>query len=249
MNDRQVLERFNRRLAGIDVELREPTWRNEGSATSMSIRDGDTGRTNWTGWLIPGAVLVAAAGLLLLTVFPKATPTASVGAEPSATPINDHEVVTDSGTISFAAEGSEMVIRESSGAASQLLARVAIQVSIPSPGGSPVASGAAGFAMACGQTGTSSFRRFIFGYLTPFEGVQRTREPDQTRKFFGAPAIGQVASDGLFLFVLLPGPVVPSTLLEVKSEALGAAIGVRASAFDSITTQGVRQPSGCYTLD
>jgi hypothetical protein len=249
MNERQVLERFNRRLARIDVELREPTWRAEGSATSMSDRDRYPSRSNWTGWLIPGAALLAAAGLLLLAVMPKATPTASVGARPSATPLNDHEVATDSGTITFATEGSELVIRESTGGGTQLLARVAIPVSLPSPGASPVAAGAQGFAMVCGQTGTPDFRRFIFGYLTPFEGGQRTREPDQTRKFFGAPAIGQVASDGLFLFVLLPGPVAPSAMLEVKSEAVGSAIGFKASAFDSIRTQGVRQPSGCYTLD
>ena len=248
-NDREVLDRFNRRMAGIDRELREPTWRAEGSATTMTGRTGSSSRSNWTGWLLPGAVLLVAAGLLVVTVGPKPTPTATSGAGPSASPANDHEVVTDSGTITFAAEGSEMVIRESSGGGTQLLARVAIPVSIPSPGESPVAAGAAGFAMVCGQTGTPNFRRFIFGYLTPFEGVQRTREPDQTRKFVGAPAIGQVASDGLFLFVVLPGPVAPSTLLEVKSDAVGAAIGFRASAFDSIRTQGVRQPSGCYTLD
>jgi hypothetical protein len=55
--------------------------------------------------------------------------------------------------------------------------------------------------------------------------------------------VGHGASDGLFLFALLPDA--PAAEVRI-GEARGASVGFPADSFSRATTDGVRQPSGCF---
>lgn len=64
----------------------------------------------------------------------------------------------------------------------------------------------------------------------------------------GPEAVGHGVVDGLFLFVLEPGPIDGQALITVKTANGGSLVVMHGQAFTSIESTGVKQPSGCYTL-
>lgn len=238
MNDREVLDRFNRRMAGIDRELREPTWRAEGSATTMTGRTGPSSRLNWTGWLIPGAALAFALGLLLITLAPRA-PKASSGTGVAATPADEHAVTTPAGTVRFGIEGAQFVVRLTAAGGTTELGRL----DLPPVALDSNSSWAGIFTLVCPQPGGSIVNGYFFGHISIFKSALSTAEP----VFDAPPGAGRIASDGLYLYALSPGPVESGAPFAIRFEGDGV-VGDSTAAFDDALRSGIRQPSGCYAL-
>ncbi len=197
---------------------------------------GPRGReVDWGAWLLPGVGLVVAAAAVLFTLWPRteqgaavASPTASAGVE------DEHQVTTDEGVVSFTLENASIVVRVATPAATTELGRATLPfwASAP-PDGTPIPTGSALFIMVCGQPDAPDVRRYVFGHLDTAETVQ----------YAGPDAVGHGTSDDLFLFALQPG-VEPGPIRIRTSD--GAGVGVPADAFDSATSDGARQPSGCF---
>jgi hypothetical protein len=236
-NDRDVLDRFNRRMAGVDRELREPTWRAEGSATTMTGRTGSS-RSNWVGWLVPGVGLAVALGLLVLTLAPRA-PTTSSGTGVSATPLDQHAVTTPAGTVRFGIDAGQFVVRLTAAGVTTELGRL----DLPAVALDSNASWAGIFTLVCPQPAGSVVDGYFFGHVSFLKSALSTAEPE-----FEAPqGVGSIASDGLFLYAVSPGPVASGAAFTVSFEG-NRVLGGSMASFDDALRSGIRQPSGCYVL-
>jgi hypothetical protein len=196
-----------------------------------------SGGRDWGGWLIPAAALLVAAGLLVFTLMPRNEPAPRPSPVPSASPGDEHEVVTDEGVVSFQLENDAIVVRLKAETGTTELGRAHLPfMATAPPGGTRAPTGTAMFVMACGPVGTPDARRYVFGHL----------DTGGTAKYTGPEAVGHGASDGLFLFALVPGaasgPV--SVMAGTRSRA-----GFGATAFDDAPNDGTKQPSGCFVIE
>ena len=205
----------------------------------MSDRGSDGSR--WAGWLIPGAGLLLVVALLVFTLMPRTEPTPSPApAAPTASPTagtgDEHEVMTDEGIVSFRLDGAAIVIRLRTSTGTTELSRTVLPfIATAPPGGTSAPTGTAVFAMVCGPAGTPQARRYVFGHLDAASGVE----------YSGPQAVGHGASDGLFLYALVPGGASGPVDVQVKN---GPAAGVPSDAFDSAASEGQRQSSGCFVV-
>ena len=179
-------------------------------------------------WIVAGIVVLMAAAVLFVS-----QQRGSTAAEPSPSPtlaLTDHQVATDQGIVSFAIEGGEFVVRLTNASGTTELGRDAITTGGVSAG-----------VMVCGPADGPTSHRYFFGYTNGDRAIQ----------YSGPPAIGQGASDGAFLFAILPGTI--GTQLEPKVDA-GKEPGMGATSFNGdifvqAIASGQRQASGCYVFD
>lgn len=189
------------------------------------------------GWLAPGAALLVAGGLLAFTLLQRGdpAPTPSPPA-PSPSPADEHEVSTDEGIVSFRLEGDAIVVRLQTDAGTTEMGRATLPfIASAPPDGTPSPTGTAMFRMVCGSSNPQEARRYVFGHLSAGDAT-----------YDGPEAVGRQASDGLFLFALLPGA--PSGPIKVTARDRSSA-GFGSGAFDRVIDEGVRQPSGCFVED
>jgi hypothetical protein len=193
------------------------------------------GESHLTGWLLPGALLALAAVLLVVTLALQGGPAASPSAEPSPTPGDEHEIATDNGIVSFRYDGASIVIRLATDSTTIELGRVDLlfMASAP-PGGTPMPAGTSLFAMVCNPAAGPGASRYVFGRFDDALDLEYT----------GPDAVGRGASDGLFLFALLPGPIDHEDRIEL--EGRDGSGGFPASIFERAPDIGRLQPSGCY---
>ncbi|MGH2406462.1 MAG: hypothetical protein ACRDF7_00095 [Candidatus Limnocylindrales bacterium] len=172
------------------------------------------------GWLIWGA-LAFAVGLLVFTFMPRNGPTPTPSrVVPSPSPGDEHEVLTDEGVVSFRLEGAEIVVRLAADGTTTELGRTMLPT-----------GGTAMFVMVCGSRPAPEARRYVFGHM------------DSLGDYIGPEAVGHEASDGLFLFALLPDAASGPVKL-TASDGTGAGFG--GDSFDRATKDGQLQPSGCF---
>ncbi len=189
---------------------------------------------DWRGWLLPGAALLVAGGLLVFTLVPRGEPAPGPSSAPGGSPGNEHEVATDEGVVSFGVEDDAIVVRLRTAAGTVELGRADLPfMSSAPPNGTRAPAGTAAFAMVCGAVGTPEERRYVFGRMDTAGAVD----------YSGPEAVGHAASDGLFLYALVPGAA--SGPVEVKSSE-GPSAGFGGSAFDDAASDGTKQPSGCF---
>lgn len=189
---------------------------------------------DWGGWLLPGAALLVAAAALVFTLMPRDEQSPAASSPPSASARDEHEVVTDEGTVSFRLEDDAMVVRLATGTGTTELGRARLPfMTTPPPGGTRAPTGTAMFVMVCGPAGTPAARRYVLGHLDQGEAAE----------YSGPEAVGHGASDGLFLFALLPGAA--SGPVEVRASD-GSSAGFGGDAFGDAATEGTPQPSGCF---
>ncbi len=132
--------------------------------------------------------------------------------------------------MSFGIEGADFVIRLTNASGTTELGRDAITV-----------GGVSAKVMVCGPADGPTSHRYFFGYTNG----------DQSIQYSGPPAVGQGASDGAFLFAILPGTI--GIQLGPKVDA-GKAPGMGAVSFNGdifarAIASGRRQASGCYVFD
>jgi hypothetical protein len=203
------------------------------------VSDRERDGTRWSGWLVPGAALLFAVALLVFTLGPRGEPAASPSPRPTvATPVpaDEHEVMTDEGIVSFDLAGDEIVISLTTRGTTTELGRATLPfIATAPPGGTPVPTGTSAFVMVCRPVGTPTVRRYVFGHFDAGASVS----------YSGPEAVGHGASDGLFLFALLPDA--PSGPVTVTARN-GVMAGFGPGAFDDATGDGQRQPSGCFVL-
>ena len=206
---------------------------------SADDRDG----FDWSGWAIPGAAMLVALGLFIvaiapwtwLTPGPTATPTPS-GAQPGEGTGDEHEVVTDEGIVSFRLEGDEIVIRLTVDGATTELGRTTLSFfATGAPGGTPTLTGASMFVLTCEGANGSDARRYVYGHLGA------GGDPG----YEGPAATGHGASDGMFLFALLPGAT-PGPVTVTGPDR--SSVGYGADVFARASSIGREQPSGCYVV-
>ena len=188
------------------------------------------------GWVVPGGALILAALLAVFALWPRTPPAPAPTAVPteSPSPADDHLVTTDEGAVSFRLESGAIVIRLETSSATTELGRAALPFfGSAAPSGTPAPTGAAMFAMVCGTAADPQAGRYVFGYL---DGAGA--------KYAGPKALGQVASDGLFLFAIVPGS--PAAAITLKSKRGGG--GFPPDVFAQAPKDGTAQPSGCFVL-
>jgi hypothetical protein len=185
--------------------------------------------STWRGWLVIGPSLVIAAALLIITLAPHDAPSPTPpGGSSTPTAADQHEVATDEGVVSFRFEDGAIVIRLArNGSTSEL-------------GRTPLASlsGTALFAMVCGPADGPTSRRYFFGHV----------DSAHEAEYAGPEAVGHVASDGLFLFALLPAPAGSEVPVEIQSGQNGPGGGFGPLIFARAIGEGQRQPSGCFVV-
>jgi hypothetical protein len=164
-------------------------------------------------------------------LFPQPTPSPA----PSPSRIGDqHEVTTDQGTFRFGLEGGAIVIERVDPSPLELGRTDLPGFAQPEPSASALA-GNGTWALACPGTEGADPIRIVFGYMDDVSGT----------RYDGPPAAGSFAEDGLWMFVLDPGPIDPSALISVTSRGGGG--GVRGDNFDRIVADAENpQPSGCF---
>jgi hypothetical protein len=204
-----------------------------------------SGDDDWTGWIIPGGALVIAGALLLWTIWPKgsATPSLAPSPTPAASEPDPHIVVTASGTFAIRYEAGDLVVSRLDPAVSDL-GRVAVAAELqPVPSGDFTkinASGSALYGLVCTADPSGTDARILFGYTT---------NPPVT--FTGPPATATSAPDGMWLFVLDPGPLDPNATLTITSRPIASNLPgnssteVMGSLVDA-SASGVKQSSGCW---
>jgi hypothetical protein len=195
-------------------------------------------RTEWSGWLIPGAALAFAVALLVFTLLPRGDPVASPSPRPSLPtplPSDEHEVVTDEGVVSFRLEGNQIVVRLNSDGTASELGRAMLPFFEQASGETPAPTGTSAFVMVCPPAGSPVGRRYVFGHLDAGADIS----------YSGPEAVGHGASDGLFLFALLPDE--PSGPVTVTARQ-GEEAGFGPAAFEDAGSDGQPQPSGCFVL-
>jgi hypothetical protein len=204
------------------------TWSDE--EAGMAGSGSSQLRPNRVGWIVPGAVAAIVAAVLLVTQLPHGS---SAGASPSASPVpslNEHQVATDRGIVSFDIASGVFVIRLTAAGATTELGRT-----------STVVQGSSGFAMVCGPADGPNSHRYVFGFLEEGRAIQYT----------GPSAVGQGTADGAFLFAVRPGSLGTQEFITVgpPNDAAGGSVGFPGNAFATAIASGVRQASGCYILD
>jgi hypothetical protein len=180
----------------------------------VSERTDEVDGSRLRGWLVPGALLLVAAVALLVTIAPHSGPSPSPRPSSSTSPAQSpdaHLVVTDEGVVSFQFEVGAIVVRLTKAGVTTELGRAALQTEAPSPGASAAPVGTELFAMVCGPADSAESRRYVFGHTDSGSGVQ----------YSGPQAVGQGASDGLFLFALLPGPMEGQPAIQVRAGKTG----------------------------
>jgi hypothetical protein len=188
-----------------------------------------------SGWLLPGFLLAVAAVLLVGTLVIQGSLLAGPSPTPTATQRDEHEIITDEGVVSIRYDGETIVVRLMRQSTTIELGRTegTFFLSAP-PGGTPVPTGTSVFVMLCRAADEPSTRRYVFGRFDDTLDLEYT----------GPDAIGTWASDGLYLFALVPGAIEPGDRIEIYAE--GGSVGVPASSFDEAPDIGRPQASGCY---
>jgi hypothetical protein len=199
--------------------------------------------SSWRGWLIPGFALVIAAVVIVLALRSTPVPgpqTSSAPSEseaPSHTAADDHILVTPDETLEFRQEGSSLVVRRLSGGQPTELARIGANLESPKPGQTPATSTTSFYVIVCGAE-TGNPMRYIVGHLTgrlPFT-------------YQGPPAVGQGASDGLFLYRLDVGPINDQDPIRIQTADKLGLVGLGGGTFKEAVSDGAKQPSGCWVL-
>ena len=204
-----------------------------------------SGDDDWTGWIIPGGALIIAGALLLWTIWPKgsATPSLAPSSTPAASEPDPHIVVTASGTFAIRYEAGDLVVSRHDPSVSDL-GRIAVPTDLqPVPSGDFTTINASAFGLyglVCTADSSGTDVRVLFGYTT---------NPPLT--FTGPPATTTSAPDGVWLYVLDPGPLDPNATLTISSPPAAGSLhgnssseGV-ASLLDA-STNGTKQSSGCW---
>ena len=187
------------------------------------------------GWLVAAigvAVVCLAAYVVVADGGGSPNPTASP--IPSVSQADEHQVVTDGGTVSFARDGDDLVVGLDTGSGSVELGRVRLpNLEVLASGETPAPAGTAVFVLSCAPPATAGIQRYVFGHFDVSDG-----------RYQGPSAIGHIASDGLFLFALnTDAPTGPITIDTARGST-----GLPPDIFESARTDGVRQPSGCFLL-
>jgi hypothetical protein len=190
--------------------------------------------STWRGWLILGAGVLLVAVLAAFIFLPEGNPAPTAAVLPSPTLADEHAVPTDEGVVSFRLEGDALVVRLETASGTSELGRATLPyMTAASPSGTPGPTGSAMFVLVCGAPDSPGARRYVFGHIDSSHG-----------EYVGPEAVGHVATDGLFLFAILPdaaaGPI------SIKSKSGGG--GFPADIFSTIAEGGTVQPSGCVVL-
>jgi hypothetical protein len=191
----------------------------------MEQQDRSRERRSLSGIVIVGIIVVAAvvfAGPVGSALGVTATPSPI----PTSTP-DEHVVSTPGGEIAFRAVDGMLVVSRTFAGQTVVLDAVSLAYSgvgmlvvevmvCPSPHGGPP-------------------ERYFFG---------RIETGGQPITYSGPPAYGQGASDGLFLFVMLPGELGGEDVISVGSPA-GHGAGTSGEQFTTVASLGRGLPSGC----
>lgn len=191
----------------------------------MEQQDRSGGRRRVAGIVIVGFIIVTAvvlAGSVGSTLAVTATPSP----EPTSTP-DEHVVSTPGGDIAFRdVEGMLVVTRTFAG---QTVVLNAVSLAYSGVGHLVVEL------MVCPSPQGGPLERYILGRLDT---------GGQPIAYSGPPAFGKGASDGLFLFVMLPGELGGEDVISVTSVA-GDLAGTSGEQFTTVTEFGRGLPSGC----
>jgi len=188
----------------------------------------------WGYVLMLGAVVVVAAGLLVLPGLLSPHPSAAPATSPPAIG-DEHEVTTAQGTFRFGYDGNAISIERVEPSPIELGRAVLPDFAQPSFSGVPVAGGGL-WALACPGQGAAELIRILFG----FENAH-----PQGPRYDGPPAVGSIADDGLWMFVIDPGPIDPDARISFMTSSGGG--GILGSTFDRLLAdQENPQPSGCF---
>ena len=200
------------------------------------------GEDRWRGWLIPGAAMVIALALVSFTIIssPRPSPSAprsSSVAAASPSLLDEHVVVADDDTLEIRLDGSDLVVKRTSGGSTIELARISTTLQDPSPGETPTTSVSSFWVMVCNTAGPSP-RRYVFGHI---DG----RLP---LSYVGPDAVGHGAADGLFLFELKAGAIGDQERIVIETADKNGLVGLGGGTFAAAEMKGTKQPSGCFTL-
>ena len=187
-----------------------------------------------------GAAALLAA---LLAAGCEAAPVTTLTPQPSSifTPIptssDPHVVISGDVTYRVALDAQNLLVTASTATGAGELVR------LPVPPGANASPAAISWGLTdgalCTPPGSTSDARLVFGHVTVFKSALSTADPF----WVGPAADGQVAPDGLFLYVLRPGPVLAGDYVHIyfEGEEL-AAFGLDAFSKLAHETPG---PSGC----
>ena len=191
----------------------------------MEQQERSRGRRMSSAIVIVGFIVVATVALAA-SVGSALAATTSPSAAPTSTP-DEHIVSTPGGDIDFrAADGMLVVTRTFAGETAVLNS-----VSLADSGvGSTVVE-----VMVCPSPQGGPLECYLFG---------RIDTGDQPIAYSGPPAFGRGASDGLFLFVMLPGELGGEDVISVTSAA-GDLAGTNGEQFSTVASLGRGLPSGC----
>jgi len=178
-------------------------------------------------------ILALAAGILVGPGLLNPEPTTPPRPTPSPDP---HLAVTGHGTFEIRAEPGAIVIRRIDGTPVEVGRAPIPAEDQPTRSGDPIA-GSMGFVMACPAGTSQDGLRLVFGSLDPTHGFV-------ARPYAGPPATGQIAPDGLFLFVLTSANVPAGSTLDISAK--GGSLGLPGESFAGTLVDGKRQGSGCF---
>lgn len=184
------------------------------------------------GWLVPAGALAIAAVLGVYTLATTPVGPASSPQPSRVGPTDEHAVTTAAGLVRFSVVGPDLVISRSVGATTTELARVQVTAPASTLGAAQALTGSEIFAMVCPSD--AGAQRFVFGHV----------DPEGPVTYSGPEAVGQVASDGLFLYAIAVGAPPASVSLTEGSDR-SPLVGFNATIFDKVQTSGTGQPSGC----
>jgi hypothetical protein len=199
----------------------------------------------WRGWLVPGVALVIAAAVLIVAVVfapgstrPAASASPNAGGSPSASPeADEHTVVTADETLEFQQVGATIEVRRLAGASPGLIATLQAGLDVPPSGQTPAASTTSFFVILCG-TDPNTARRYIVGHI----------DGKLPLTYLGPAAVGHGTTDGLFLYALNVGPIGFNDPIRIKTDDGLGLVGLGGGTFEQATTEGVKQPSGCWSM-
>jgi hypothetical protein len=176
------------------------------------------------------AALVVAAGLVTWTVLPRA----ETGSTASRAPLASHDphvVILGDRRLEVRLDGRAVSLRSSTGYGPlEILASIEL---------GDVVNGNFAYALRCPGGSDQPPIRAVFGRLTPDEGA-----PADAMTYTGPKADGQIAPDGLFLFVLSDTSTSTAPIKIVNSNG-GVGFGTR--AFDP-EPSATPETSGCFVI-
>lgn len=179
-----------------------------------------------TGIIIVVGFVIAAAVVLAGPLGSAKAVSETPSPAPTSTP-DEHVVSTPGGDIDFRAADDMLVVTRTFAGQTVVLNAVSLAYSGV---GSTVLE-----VMVCPSPQGGPLERYIFG---------RIETGGQPIVYSGPPAFGQGASDGLFLFVLLPGELGGEDVISITSPAQHSA-GTNGEQFTTVTSLGRGLPSGC----